>query len=79
MTDLVDLLTGTPGTPAASSTWWWGVVTSTAPLRVRLEPDTDELPITPTTLVALAVDDRVWCQLYGVGARKQLIVHGKAV
>ena len=79
MTDLADVLVGSPEPPTPSSSWRWGVVVGTAPLRVRLEPDDAALDITPTTLVTGATDDRVWCQLYGAGARKQLIVHGKVV
>ena len=44
----------------------WGVVTSTAPLRVQLAGDDDPLPITPKSLaVGLAVGRAVWCALQG--------------
>lgn len=83
MTDLIDLLVGDaerPATPAASSTWLWADVTGVAPLEIHLDCDNAPLTITPASLVAgLVVGDRVWCQMYGAGARKQLIVHGKAV
>ena len=80
MGDLADLLIGdTSSGPGGSSSWMWGVVTSTTPLRVRLDGDTDELDITPTTLAVVTTGDRVWCQLYGADTRKQLIVLGKVV
>lgn len=76
----VDLLVPRP--PAADS-WTWATVTDTSPLRIQLDGESDELDVTPDTLVAgLAVDDRVWVQLVGNSdpARKsrRLIVHGRA-
>lgn len=55
----------------------WATVTQVSPLRIRLDGDTDELPVTPDSLVApaaLAVNVRVWVQLYG----RRLIVLGAA-
>lgn len=42
----------------------WAVVTQVSPLLIRLEKDTDALPITPSTLAppGLRVGDRVWTQ-----------------
>ena len=78
--NLADLLIDeTPEPVPSPSSWRWAVVTATAPLRIKLEGDDADLPITPTTLAAVAVGDRVWCQLYGVGAQKKLIIHGKAM
>lgn len=58
------------GTDAAPTTnvFKWGNVTSTDPLRIRLDGETAELPITPDTLVdplSLATNDRVWTQQWG--------------
>lgn len=64
--------------PPASS-WKWGTVTATAPLRVRLDGDDDALDITPDALAVVGVGDRVWCQLHGATAKKRLIILGKAV
>ena len=78
--DLVDLLAPEPVEPGPSSSWVWADVTGVAPLEIHLAWDETPLGITPTSLVAgLVIGDRVWCQMYGAGARKQLIVHGKAV
>jgi len=52
----------------------WATVTQASPLRVRLDGETDPLPMTPSTLVpGLTVGDRVWCQLEG----GQVVVIGK--
>lgn len=56
----------------------WGTVTGVSPLRVQLDGDTAELPITPGSLVdplSLAVDDRVRCEL----SRNKVVVHGRSV
>ena len=60
---------------APTSSFRWATVTQASPLRVRLDGDTLALPITPDTLVAgLAINNRVWCQIYG----RRLILLGKA-
>lgn len=54
----------------------WATITATAPLRVRLDGDTDPLPFTPDSLVdplELAVNDRVRCEISG-----RVIIVGKA-
>lgn len=52
----------------------WAAVTQESPLRVRVDGETDPLPVTPSTLVAgLIVGDRVWCQLEA----GQVVVVGK--
>lgn len=75
MTSLVDLLveSGAPVPPRDS--WHWGTVTATGPLRVRLDGDTDPAPVTPDSLVTVAVNDRVWCQISG----RRLVILGKKV
>lgn len=51
----------------------WGAVTGVAPLRVRLDGDTDPLAITPDSLIpALTVGDRVLCLRTG----RQLVILG---
>lgn len=47
----------------------WAVITGTDPLRIRNDGETDELPMTPESLVDptwLAAGDRVWVQSYGL-------------
>lgn len=59
-----------------SSVFKWGTVTDIAPLRVRIDGDTAELPVTPDSLIdptSLVVGDRVRCELAG----RRLIVHGR--
>lgn len=59
------------------STFTWGTVTATAPLRVKLDGDTAALAVTPSSLVdpiLLAPGDRVRVEL----ANNRVIVHGKA-
>lgn len=59
------------------NTYRWATVTDDDPLRVRLDGDTAELPITPETLVSptiLSVGDRVWVQMFG----RRIIVLGVA-
>ena len=63
-----------PGPTAAGGSWRWATVTQVSPLRVRLDGDTDPLPVTPDTLTAVTVADRVWCQLTG----RRVVVHGVA-
>ena len=56
-------------------TMLWGKVTSTSPLRVRLDGETDALTITPLTLVAsLGVNDVVRCELV---SGRELIILGR--
>lgn len=76
MSDLTDALVemGAPP-PPPDSVWWWGVVTATAPLRIRKESEVDDLPLTPRSLVALAVGDLVWVQ----NCKGRLVIHGKKV
>lgn len=55
----------------------WATVTTVTPLRIRLDGDTDPLPVTPDSLVKpanLAVGVRVWVQSY----RKRVYVLGAA-
>lgn len=55
----------------------WATVTDDSPLRIRLDGDTDALPYTPDALVdpaALAVDDRVRCEL----ADRRVVIVGKS-
>lgn len=51
----------------------WGTITALSPLRVKLDGDDVQLPVTPAPLVyGLAVNDRVWCVLVG----RQVVVAG---
>jgi hypothetical protein len=45
----------------------WATVTQVSPLRVRLDGDTAQLPLTPELVAAggVEVGTRVWCHLYG--------------
>lgn len=55
----------------------WATVTAVAPLRIRLDGDTNALPVTPDSLVKpanLAIGVRVWVQSY----RKRVYVLGAA-
>lgn len=61
-----------PGAPsdqvyAPDSTFRWATVTQVSPLRIRLDGDTTELPLTPDNLSegSLAVGVRVWAHLFG--------------
>lgn len=55
--------------------WRWATVTATAPLRIRLDGETDPLDITPdNTFGPVAVGDRVWTQQTG----RRILVTGKA-
>lgn len=54
-----------------------GIVTSTSPLRVMLDGDTEAMPFAPDSLVdveALSVDDRVRCEISG----NRVVIHGIA-
>ena len=55
--------------------FWWGVVSQTAPLRVRRDyAGSVAADMEPASLVAgLVVGDRVWCQSIGTA----LVVLGK--
>lgn len=56
------------------SSFRWATVTSTSPLRIRLDQSPHPLDATPSTLVDnLNVDDRVWCQL----VTRRIVVVGK--
>ena len=72
------MIPGLPPEPKPTepvSTYGWAEVTQTAPLRIRIDGQTAELPITPDTLVAgLAVNDRVLTLTLG----RRLIVLGRA-
>lgn len=69
MTALPFLVPGLDAVPGGSyNTYRWATVTQASPLRVRLDGDTNELPITPESLVdpyLLVVGQRVWLQLFG--------------
>jgi hypothetical protein len=55
--------------------WRWATVTVSAPLRIRLDGETEALDITPDSLVGpLAVGSRVWTQTSG----RRIIVAGVA-
>lgn len=59
------------------SDFTWGTITALAPLRIQLDGDAAQLPITPDSLVdplTLAVSDRVRVER----SLKRVIVHGKA-
>ena len=78
--DLSYLATLTPSSPApnpfpSENTYRWATVTQISPLRIRLDGDTLELPVTPDTLVSgLSIDQRVWVQFFG----RRLIIIGAA-
>lgn len=64
------------GATTPESTFRWATVTDIDPLRVRLDGDTEGLPVTPSSLVnplELPIGSRVWVQLFG----RRLIVVGK--
>lgn len=55
----------------------WATVTDDSPLRIRLDGDSDPLPFTPDSLIdpaALAVDDRVRCEL----ADRRVVIVGRS-
>ncbi len=62
-----------PQEPQAQDSWTWATVTAIGPLKIRLDGETAPLAGTPETLMKdLAVNDRVWVQLYG----RRAIIHG---
>ena len=64
------------GPQEGENTFRWATVTSNPPLRIRLDGETDPLPITPDVLLdsgALNVGQRVWTQLFG---RRAIILGG---
>lgn len=75
MTGLVDLLVGANPPAPVGSSWKWGTVTATGPLRVRVDGDDAPLDVTPDALAVVAVGDRVFCLLTG----RRLVVLGKKV
>lgn len=67
--------TPTVQAPSPSSTFRWATLTDLSPLRVRLDGESVELPITPECLVhpsVLTEGARVWVQLFG----SRLLIHG---
>lgn len=61
----------------SESTFTWATVTAVAPLRIKLDGDTVQLPFTPESLIdpaALAVDARVRCEV----ATNRVIVVGRS-
>lgn len=53
----------------------WGTITDESPLRVQLDGDAAELPLTPDSLIdpaTLSVDDRVRCEI----SRRRVVIHG---
>ena len=63
-----------PGPDEPGDSWRWATVTQVTPLRVRLDGDMAPLNVTPDTLTAVTVADRVWCQLTG----RRVVGHGVA-
>jgi hypothetical protein len=62
-----------PNQDKSGDTWLWATVTQVSPLRVRLDGDEVELPITPENLSPdPELGERVWVQLSG----HRVIVHG---
>jgi microcystin-dependent protein len=62
--DALDLLLPEAGPP--SDSWRWGTITSTSPLRVQLDGDTDPLDVDPDVLtIGMVTGERVYCQLHG--------------
>jgi len=69
------LVTSIPTVQEPSSTFRWATITDLSPLRVRLDGESVELPITPECLVhpsVLTEGARVWVQLFG----SRLLIHG---
>jgi hypothetical protein len=65
------------GPQEGENTFRWATVTSTSPLRVRLDGEVAAVPATPDTLfspAALHVNERVWVQMFG----RRLIILGVA-
>lgn len=71
--DLTSLMA--PPAPAASSTYLYGTITSTNPLRVHLDGDSAALSSTPVCLYVPTVNDRVYCQL-AAAPNRQLVILG---
>lgn len=63
-----------PGPAPSRDSWRWATVTQVSPLRIRLDGEATPLDITPDTLVAVTLADRVWCQLVD----RRAVVHGIA-
>lgn len=66
-----------PGRGGIPSTFNWATVTDDSPLTIRFDGQSDNLGITPDTLVdpaSLAVNDRVWVQQWG----KRVLILGVA-
>lgn len=64
-----------------SDSWRWATVTSTNPLRIRLDQDTADLPVPPVNLAGpVSVGLRVWVQMHRArnmqGARPIIIGPG---
>lgn len=60
----------------SKSVFKWGTVAGVSPLRVRLDGDTEPLPVTPDSLVDpqdLAVGVRVRCEM----SARRFIIHGR--
>lgn len=70
---ILDLLI--PGDDKPHDRWRWATITDASPLRLRFDGDTTEIDVTDTLVdpLSLAVDDRVWCQVFG----RRIIVLGK--
>jgi hypothetical protein len=65
------------GPQEGESTFRWATITDDSPLTIRLDGDSNPLPLVPDTLVnptTLVVSDRVWVHLFG----RRVIVIGKA-
>ncbi len=59
------------------TTWLWGTVTGVTPLRIRIDGDSEPLPVTPDTLVSpdlFRAGQRVRCEL----TDRRIIIHGIA-
>lgn len=65
-----------PARAGAPDRWLWATVTAASPLRIRLDGDASELPITPDSLARhLVVDDRVLVAILS----RRLTVIGRAL
>lgn len=72
MTDGLDFLLEPPAPP--TDTYRWGTVTSTSPLRVRLDGDPAPVASEPDTLQPVSAGNRVWVQIHG----RQMVIIGSA-
>lgn len=70
--DLRTLMGSAAPTPV-TSTYGFGTVTGTVPLRVQLDTDSGPVASTPIPLCVCHVGDRVWCQ---ITPQRQLIIEG---